>query len=143
MQFTLLFYIMEKTVAVVNIHLPWDSVIEREKQIVNIVTNLDEKSADYIYMTGDFNCTDTSDVQRFLLGECTLNNCEAKPNWFDLAQAYAELSNTIAENTLDFRENPRFKKNTIEVNARFDRILLRNTYPKELPPLIFYRNILP
>lgn len=124
-----------KMVSVVDIHLPWDSVMERERQIVNIVAAIDEKRTDYVYMAGDFNCTDSSDVQRFLLGECSLNNCEAMPCWFDLALSYAELTNTRAEATLNFRENPRFKKNTIEVNARFDRILLRNTYPQEFPTL--------
>ena len=33
--------------------------------------------------------------------------------------------------TLNFRENPRFKNNIIETNSRYDRILLRNTYPCE------------
>ena len=124
-----------KIVSVINVHLPWDSVMERERQIVNIVTAIDGKRTDYVYMAGDFNCTDSSDVQRFLLGECSLNNCESMPCWFDLALSYAELSNTSVEDTLNFRENPRFKKNTIEVNARFDRILLRNTYPQEFPTL--------
>lgn len=31
--------------------------------------------------------------------------------------------------------NPRFVNNTIELNSRFDRIMLRNTYPCELPIL--------
>ncbi len=42
---------------------------------------------------------------------------------------------TKAEDTLNFRENPRFKHNTIESNVRVDRILLRNTYPHEFPML--------
>lgn len=67
------------------------------------------------------NCTDTSDVQRFLIGDCSLTNVEAAPCRYDLA--------------LNFRENPRFMNNTIELNARFDRILLRNTYPYEFPML--------
>ena len=86
-------------------------------------------------MAGDFNCTDTSDVQRFLTGDCLLNGQESKPCWFDLALAYAELSNSAAECTLDFRRNPRFIDNTIELNARYDRILLRNTYPAAFPTL--------
>ena len=40
-----------------------------------------------------------------------------------------------AENTLDFRKNPRFKGNTVETNSRFDRILLQNTYPQQFPVL--------
>lgn len=124
-----------KKISMVNVHLPWDSVIERERQIVNIVNAVDGKEYDYVYMVGDFNCTDSSDVQRFLLGECSLNNRESVPCWFDLASSYAELTNTNIEYTLNFRENPRFKNNTIEVNSRFDRILLRNTYPHEFPVL--------
>lgn len=124
-----------KRFSVVNVHLPWDSVAERERQIVNIVTAVDKKQYDYVYLAGDFNCSDSSDVQRFLLGECLLNNNEAIPRWYDLALSYAELSDTMAEYTLNFRENPRFKHNTIETNVRFDRILLRNTYPFDFPIL--------
>lgn len=124
-----------KRVSVINVHLPWDSVAERERQIVSIVNAVDKKQYDYVYMAGDFNCNDSSDVQRFLSGECLLNNCESKPCWFDLALSYAELSNANVEYTLNFRENPRFKYNTIETNSRFDRILLRNTYPHDFPVL--------
>lgn len=125
----------DKTVGVVNLHLPWDSVAERERQIVDIVTAVDNKKIDYLFLAGDFNCTDTSDVQRFLTGECLLNGNEAKPCYYDLALAYAQLKNTKAECTLDFRKNPRFQNNTIELSSRFDRILLRNTYPREFPVL--------
>lgn len=124
-----------KKVSVVNIHLPSDSVRERELQIVNSVAAVDKKQYDYVYMAGDFNCGDSSDVQRFLAGECMLNNHESMPCWYDLALSYAELSQTDIEYTLNFRENPRFEKNTIETNARFDRILLRNTYPYDFPVL--------
>lgn len=124
-----------KTISVINVHLPWDSVAERERQIVHIVSAADKKQYDYIYMAGDFNCSATSDVQRFLTGECLLNGYESMPCWYDLALAYAEISDTKAEDTLNFRENPRFKHNTIETNTRFDRILLRNTYPSDFPVL--------
>lgn len=122
-------------IAVVNVHLPWDSVLSREHQIIKIVNAVDKKTYDYVYMAGDFNCSDFSDVQRFLLGECTLNNCESLPCWFDLASAYAEITDKKAENTLDFWKNPRFKGNTVETNSRFDRILLQNTYPQPFPVL--------
>ena len=125
----------EKRVSVVNLHLPWDSVAEREHQITDIVTAIDAKQYDTVYLAGDFNCTDTSDVQRFLTGECLLRGRESKPCWYDLALSYAELTGTAAECTLNFRENPRFRNNTIELNARFDRILLRNPYPGDFPVL--------
>lgn len=61
--------------------------------------------------------------------------------WFGKVNAiwasfsYAEAGHTVAEATLNFRENPRFRCNTIEVNSRYDRILLRNTYPCAFPIL--------
>lgn len=129
------FFYNSQKIAVVNVHLPWDSVLSREHQIIKIVNAVDKKTYDYVYMAGDFNCSDFSDVQRFLLGECTLNNCEALPCWFDLASAYAEITDKEAEDTLDFCRNPRFKGNTVETNSRFDRILLQNTYPQQFPVL--------
>lgn len=128
-----------KRIAIVNLHLPWDSTAAWEKQIVDIVTSVEDKCKgdkyDYTLLAGDFNCSDTSDVHRFLTGECLIDKSEAAPCWFDLALSYAELSNTEAAYTLDFRKNPRFKNNTIEQNSRFDRILLKNTYPAEFPTL--------
>lgn len=125
----------EKRFLIVNVHLPWDSEAERERQIVSIINNIKEQKCDYVIMDGDFNCTDTSDVHRFLKGECLLDGAEANPCWFDLACAYAEINCAQMECTLNFRENPRFRKNTIETNSRVDRILLRNPYPGEFPSL--------
>lgn len=129
------FFWNEKEFAVVNLHLPWASVLQREKQIIDIVTRVNAEKSDYAFLAGDFNCSDTSDVQRFLTGDCSLKNMEANPCWYDLASAYAELTGTNSECTLDFRKNPRFQHNTIETNLRVDRILLRNTYPCEFPIL--------
>lgn len=125
----------EKQLLIVNVHLPWDSEAERERQIVSAVNYINEGKYDCVVMSGDFNCGDTADVHRFLKGECLLYGTEANPCWFDLASAYAEVNNTQAECTLNFRENPRFKNNTIEKNSREDRILLRNSYPCEFPVL--------
>ena len=110
------FFYNSQKIAVVNVHLPWDSVLIREHQIIKIVNAVDKKTYDYVYMAGDFNCV-------------------ALPCWFDLASAYAEITDKKAENTLDFRKNPRFKGNTVETNSRFDRILLQNTYPQQFPVL--------
>jgi endonuclease/exonuclease/phosphatase family metal-dependent hydrolase len=122
-----------KKVCVINIHLPWDSPMNRTKQIIAIDSFVDNEQCDYVILAGDFNCNETSDVNRFLLGECLLEGKETKRNWFDLAVSYAERNHTLPESTLNFMENPRFINNTIEVNSRFDRILLRNTYPMEFP----------
>lgn len=129
------FHCRNKRIGIVNLHLPWDSVRERERQIVRIVSRINEKELDVAFLFGDFNCSETSDVHRYLKGDCLLAGEEANPRWYDLAESYAEISDTAAESTLNFRENPRFQTNTIETDERFDRILLRNTYPEEFPVL--------
>lgn len=127
--------VKEKIIGIVNLHLPWDSAISRENQIVAAISRLENEKWNYTFIIGDFNCSDSSDVQRYLLGECTIRDTEANPCFYDMAESYSELTNTKVEATLDFRENPRFKRNTIEKNQRFDRILLRNPYPLEFPVL--------
>lgn len=124
-----------KTLLVVNVHLPWERASLREKAIVNIVAaNI---QADYTLLTGDFNSSENSSVHRFLTGEQSLLGADAC--YFDLAEASAERNGTKALATLNFRENPRWgvaqPENTIEVNQRFDWILLKNPYPAELPRL--------
>ncbi len=127
-----------KQIGVLNLHLPWDSALERERQMVALVSSAALEACDEVYMAGDFNCTETADVQRFLDGECTLQGQEANPRWFDLAASDAQRRGTKPVCTLNFLENPRFQRNvrnTIEVNARYDRILLRNPYPHDFPVL--------
>lgn len=130
-----IFEVCDKKLCVANIHLPWDSPMNREKQIIEINSYLEEENFDYAILAGDFNCTETSDVNRFLLGECLLNGKGAKHNWYDLALSYAERTMSKPEPTLNFTKNPRFKNNTIEVSSRVDRIMLRNTYPMDFPKL--------
>lgn len=126
-----------KTLLVVNVHLPWDRASLREKAIVNIVEGVADDEADYTLLTGDFNSGENSSVHRFLTGEQSLLGADAY--YFDLAEAFAQASETQALATLNFRENPRWgageAKNTIEVNQRFDWILLKNPYPAALPVL--------
>lgn len=125
-----------KRIGVVNLHLPWDSVLKRETCITAVMTRLKDKKSDYIFVLGDFNCGDNSEVIRMMLGDCSIQGVEANPHFYDLAAASAQLSNSHVKDTLNFRENPRFHANTIEVNQRFDRIFLRNPYPFEFPKLI-------
>lgn len=125
-----------KRIGVVNLHLPWDSVLKREKCITTIVTKLKDKKWDYLFVMGDFNCGDNSDVIRMMLGDCSIKGIEENPCFYDLASASAQLSNSCVKDTLNFRENPRFCNNTVEVNQRFDRIFLCNTYPGTFPKLI-------
>ena len=126
-----------KTLIVVNVHLPWERASLREKAIVDIAEKISNIKADYTLLTGDFNSAENSSVHRFLTNEQSLLGADAY--YFDLAQVYAEMNGTKAPSTLDFRKNPRWgiaePKNTIEVSQRVDRILLKNPFPAELPEL--------
>ena len=126
-----------KSLLVVNVHLPWDKASLREKAIVGIVESIQNMQADYTLIVGDFNCSEKSSVYRFLTNEQSLLGADAY--YFDLAEAYAENNGTKPPATLNFRENPRWgivePQNTIEVNQRFDWILLKNPYPSEMPVL--------
>lgn len=126
-----------KTLLVINVHLPWESASLREKTIVSIVKNTSNAKADYTLITGDFNSSENSSVHRFLTNEQSLLGADAY--YFDLAEVSAERTGTKTLATLNFRENPRWgiaePKNTIEVNQRFDWILLKNPYPAKLPEL--------
>ncbi len=120
-----------------NVHLSWDSALKKEKEIVEVVKAINSLKADYSFIAGDFNTSPNSSIHRFLLGQQSLLNHEANPYWYDLAEAYADLKGKFTDVTVDFRNNPRWKgENTIEVNQRFDRILLMNPYPESFPQLV-------
>ena len=126
-----------KTILVINVHLPWEKASLRERAIVDIAESISSMQADHTFILGDFNSSEKSSVYRFLTNEQSLLGADAY--YFDLAEAYAEMNGTKAPATLNFRENPRWgiaePQNTIEVNQRFDWILLKNPYPNELPEL--------
>lgn len=126
-----------KRLLIINVHLPWEKASLREKAIVDIIEKTDNIKADYTFLMGDFYCSENSSVHRFLTNEQSLLGADAY--YFDLAEAYAEISETKAPSTLDFRKNPRWgisePKNTIEVSQRVDRILLKNPFPAGLPEL--------
>lgn len=130
------FEIQTKKVGIANLHLPWDSILLREKSILSVIEKLNEKKTDYCFILGDFNCGDHSDVIRMLQGDCLIQGVEAKPCFYDLALASSQTNGTAVKATLNFKNNPRFTANTIEINQRFDRILLKNTYPEEFPFLL-------
>lgn len=125
------------TLCVVNVHLPWQSALLREEAVVAMTDTISAAVADYIILAGDFNCSDTSAVQRFLLGEQSLHGHDTY--YFDLAEAYADMTGIPPSPTLDFRRNPRWgvvdPPNTLEKTQRFDRILLANPYPTPAPML--------
>lgn len=124
--------------SITNLHLLWDNAYIREKTITEIVECSESAPADYLFIMGDFNCSVNSSVHRFLKNEQSL--FERSAYYFDLAEAYSEISQTLPGDTLDFRNNPRWNSlnnnNTIELNQRFDRIMLKNSYPNKLPLLV-------
>lgn len=92
-----------------NVHLPWDSVKTREKQIIAIDRYIHEQEADFYILLGDFNNDTGSSVDRYLGGGQTLQGCEANPCWNDLASAYAMRNGEPVPATLDVVNNPRWK----------------------------------
>lgn len=127
----------DKILLVTNVHLSWEKASLREKAIVDISKNISSINTDYTFLMGDFNSSENSSVYRFLTGQQSLLDADAY--YFDLAEVSAEMDGTKAPATLNFRENSRWgisqSKNTIEINQRFDWILLKNPYPAELPEL--------
>lgn len=130
----------KENLLIINVHLPWESASLREKAIVDIVNAATGTQADYCFLLGDFNCSEVSSVHRFLTNEQSL--LESDAYFFDLADAFADRTGEKVLPTLDFRKNPRWgvmqPENTIEVNGRFDWILLKNPYPQKLPVLNDY-----
>lgn len=126
-----------KTLHIINVHLPWDSMSLREGAIVDIVKHSENIKADFTFLMGDFNSSEDSSVHRYLTNEQSLLGSDAC--FFDMAEVFAELTGGEKLATLNFRDNPRWgivqPKNTIEVNQRFDWILLKNPYPAEFPIL--------
>jgi endonuclease/exonuclease/phosphatase family metal-dependent hydrolase len=117
--------------SVTNVHLPWDSVLEKEKQIVAIdkYIHRQKDQADFFILLGDFNCTSDSSVHHYLLGDQSLLGFEAKPYWNNLASVHAFLNNYNIIPTLDFINNPRWKgKNTNYIPDTCDRILIMESY---------------
>ena len=117
--------------SVTNAHLPWDSVLEKEKQIVAVdkFIHAQKDNAHFFVLLGDFNCTLNSSVHRYLLGDQSLLGCESKPYWNDLASAHAALNNYTVAPTLDFVNNPRWRGgNTVYIPDTCDRIYVMESF---------------
>jgi len=93
-----------------NVHLPWDSVLAQEQHIVAIqkFIRTQKEKAHFFILAGDFNCGIDSSIHRFLLGNTSLRDSEAKPYWNDLSGIHAALNNYKTIPTLDFINNPRW-----------------------------------
>lgn len=139
MEYALLVVVEQKGISqlFVNVHLPWDSVLAKEKCITDIMEEVHKIQADYYFILGDFNCNESSSVQRFLKGYRSLLNREVSPYWTDLALVAEEFLDVKREMTLDLKNNPRWKGNRITDNSdRVDTIFIRDCFPKAYPQLI-------
>jgi len=125
------------TLEVMNVHLPWDSVLSCEKQVMALVSENKKSNADYSIFCGDFNCEVGSSVQNFLLGKQSLYGEEAVPYWEDLAIVYQNITGVTPKATLDLSSNPRWKDHGYKecAGTRIDWILLKYTYPSPTPKL--------
>jgi endonuclease/exonuclease/phosphatase family metal-dependent hydrolase len=113
--------------SITNVHLPWDSVLAKERQIVAIdkYIHLQKEMVHFFILLGDFNCTENSSVHNYLLGNQSLLGCESKPYWNDLASVHATLNGYDIVPTLDFVTNPRWGgKNKNYIPDTCDRILI-------------------
>lgn len=108
-----------------NLHLPWNSARQQEKQITAIdrYIHAQTEKADFFVLAGDFNGNINSSVNRFLLGDQTIEGIESNPYWNDLQSGYCIRKGIPLTATLDFINNPRWNgKDTIAVPMVADRI---------------------
>lgn len=125
--FNITFKVNGMNFSATNVHLPWDSIIAKEKQIVavNEYANGQKDNIDFFILLGDFNCSYRSSVHGFLTGEQTLLNCEVNPIWNDFAEYHALRNNYNIVPTLDFSRNPRWGGNdNKQIPVACDRIYL-------------------
>lgn len=117
------------------VHLPWDSVLARERGIAALTCR--RSDADFTALCGDFNAGDGSSVHDFALGRRSLDGAEARPVWNDLALEWAERGGGTPEPTLATGTNPRWRGQGYRPGAgvRMDWLLLRETYPRPAPAL--------
>lgn len=121
------------TFSITNLHLPWDSILSKEKQIIAIdkFIKSQKDEANFFVLLGDFNCTLTSSVHNYLLGEQSLHGQESKPYWLDLASSFATINNIPNKATLDFQNNPRWTNNITDIPVIYDRIYIMESYGRK------------
>lgn len=124
-----------KKIGIANIHLDYESVLNRENEIVETVKMIERyEKSDYELLIGDFNSYPESSIYRYLTGQQSLNNHAT--NWHDLYRVYTNKIGVEPKATLDFFNNPRWDNQpVIEIPGRFDYIMLKSPYPKETPIL--------
>lgn len=119
----------EGLISVTNVHLPWDSCKERERQVVSMNAFIARQQARQYFLLGDFNADVNDSVDRFLRGQQTLLGEEASPCWCDLARAAAARKGEAPACTLDMLHNPRWAgQKSIYTPSVMDRIYLRDAW---------------
>lgn len=127
---------MDNLILIVNVHLPWDSILAKEECIVNIIKEISTISSDYRFILGDFNCSEESSVYQYLRGNRSLKGTEAYPYWTDLASVAEEFLGIKKEMTIDLINNPRWKGKPLTDNSsRVDCIFIHDCFPKPYPIL--------
>ncbi len=127
---------LRQSILLVNVHLPWDSVIAQEECIVSIIKEISPISSDYRFVLGDFNCSETSSVQQYIKGYRSLNATEVHHYWTDLALVAEEFLGVKKEMTLDLTNNPRWKGKPLTDNSsRVDCIFIHDCFPQPYPML--------
>lgn len=117
--------------SVTNVHLPWDSVRQQEKQITatDRYIHLQENTADFYILLGDFNGNLNSSVHRYLIGGQTIDGMESHLYWDDLQSAYCARTGAPITATLDFVRNPRWRnKENISIPMVADRIYVMESW---------------
>lgn len=121
----------DHTISITNLHLPWKSILVKEKGIVNISNQVSRIKADYKVILGDFNCEQDSSVQQFLKAHQSLNQCEVDQYWTDLTDVAEENLGVKRINTLDLKHNPRWKGVELtDISSEYDKIYIQDSHPK-------------
>lgn len=117
-------------ISITNVHLPWDSVKKQEKQIVAVDRFIHaQEEADFYVLLGDFNGNMNSSVNRYLLGDQTIDGEESNLYWNDLQTGYCVRKGIELVPTLDFINNPRWRgQETISVPMVADRIYVMESW---------------
>ena len=129
-----------KILSIMNVHLDWESMQNREIELLKAIDYLKSQDTDYKIMLGDFNSYQDSRTYRFMTKLEPLDG--RMEYWIDLAEAYCIRNNKPLEVTLDFINNPRWKDVTsLERPGRFDWIMLHGYYKHADPKLYEYEVI--
>jgi len=119
-------------IAVTNVHLIWNDISHRERQILDATDWIAARTSPstYEFLCGDFNCPPDSSVHRYLAGQQSLAGKHQR-GWYDLAVCQSARTGVAPPITLDTIHNPRFAGNApvypLFVPARLDWMLLKHT----------------